>query len=943
MSAGDPTITINVFAKTANANKALATTGQGVKQLGNAAGTATGQVNTMNGGLNRMAKSVGTLAAAYLGLRGAISAMRGLLSVNLDFEDSMASVRAVTAQNVGFTEAAFQRMQDEARRLGSTTRFAASEAAEGLKFLGMAGFTAEEATRSLQGTLQLAQAGNIGLGESADIVSNIMSAFGAEADETTNYVDLLAKTASTSNNSILELGDAMKFAAPILAGLKMEATEGAAAFGVLGNAGIKAGMAGAGLRMVLGQLAKENGPAVKALKSLGVAYSEINPQANSLAQIFQNLSRAGVDVSGVFSAFDARAANVAQVLVQNADELGTYTGKLRSAGGAAQEMADAMDNTLKGAFLRARSAIQEAALNIGEGFVPAVRAAAESLSGLVNRMNATGTLEKFGANMAKGFTALISVLSATTRAFSALNEMPGPLKFALKTMAVLWGINKIAASGFMLGTIAKGKSLGAAMWMLRLRLNSMGVQFNLLRAQGVTGFRAIGMAATAAGVSIKAAMISTGIGALIVGLGMLVEHLMSTKEAANQAAKSLRDVRRSSQDFNVDVNIGIDEATTLEQLDDLEDRIRERMKQIRRQTADAAEDADEDAVVEVKLLDGTIEEQNLREKINEIGQRDLSLMQSKLTEIEKQREVLAAQLEIEKEKTAEQEKQVASAKERKKLEDSTGASIKAEIEADQDEMMEGIGFDMEETVRIKAAGFEDIDAYEARLDELKNKRIMQALPGAPQMTDDELTELKELFALKEKLMEIDTRREEAAEATRDIDAELAILNAKINGQDELAKRLKQEQDIRKMTLALEKKGIEDAEKKARALVQAKAEAAEQDKKDQKQNQRADANLVADSIQSIGGGGGFFAGADALESSSARTADASERTADNTAAIAANGPTTPTVGGEGGGTTASIGTSAQSSTQTGLLSSMLEVLRGIRNDLGNPTGGEIAIS
>lgn len=447
MAAGDPTVTINVFAQTNQANQALGQVGANIRGVGDSSKKTTSLVGGMGKGLMKMVGAVAGLAAAYGGLRGAVGLMGQLVTVNMTFEDSMAQARSVTEQNAGFTEEAFKRMGAEARRLGATTKFSASQAAEGLKFLGMAGFTAEQATRSLAGTLQLAQAGNLELGNSADIVSNIMSAYGANASETGTYVDILAKTAATSNNSIQELGESMKFAAPISAGLGQSVHETAAAFAVLGQAGIKAGMSGAGLRMVMSQLTNSSSATVKTLTALGVAYEDIDPKANNLQTIFTNLKNAGVDVEGVFSAFDARAANVAQVLVRNADSLGEYTKRILDSKGAAETMAATMDNTFKGSVLRMKSAWQELLLTIGDsGVMNGLRGMLDDVSGVLAKV--TQSVKTLKAVFESGELGELFKLSLQLASIQAVNFLLGGLVAAFNV-----------ATAYLLGSVSLLTSL----------------------------------------------------------------------------------------------------------------------------------------------------------------------------------------------------------------------------------------------------------------------------------------------------------------------------------------------------------------------------------------------------------------------------------------------------------------------------------------------------
>ena len=147
------------------------------------------------------------LITAMAGVGTTIVLFRTATHSVVRFEKAMGEVAAIT----NATAENFKMLQAEAMRLGATTMFSGEQEAQGLKFLAMAGLSAEEATKALQGTLNLAQAGAMNLGDATDIASNIMTAFRKEASELGDIVDDLATIASSSNTSIQQLGDAMKY------------------------------------------------------------------------------------------------------------------------------------------------------------------------------------------------------------------------------------------------------------------------------------------------------------------------------------------------------------------------------------------------------------------------------------------------------------------------------------------------------------------------------------------------------------------------------------------------------------------------------------------------------------------------------------------------------------------------------------------------------------
>ena len=182
--------------------------------------------------------------------------------IAVDFEDSMARVGAVARAD----DEAMARLTATARQLGRDTVFSASQAAEGMKYLAMAGFNANETIAAMPGMLDLAAAGNTDLGRTADIASDILSAFKLKAEYMGQVSHTLAKTFTTSNTSLEMLGDTMKYVGPVAASVGMSLQDTSAMAGMLGNVGIKASQAGTVMRAELLRLAA---PARMARDALG--------------------------------------------------------------------------------------------------------------------------------------------------------------------------------------------------------------------------------------------------------------------------------------------------------------------------------------------------------------------------------------------------------------------------------------------------------------------------------------------------------------------------------------------------------------------------------------------------------------------------------------------------------------------------------------------------
>jgi len=297
---------------------------------------------------------------------GARSAIRTYAT----YEQSIATVRGVLGGQLGDQEKLHQSMlglESTARRLGATTRFSASEAAEGILFLTRAGFSANESMDAIGATLNLAQSGAIGLGEAADYASNIVSGFGLAAAETNRVVDTLVATSNRSNTDIRQLAEAMKYAAPIAGALGREVEEASAAVGVLGDSGIQGSMAGTNLRGIFVKLLNPSGEAKKAIESLGLSIADLDPKTNSLADIFDKLTKAGAGATEMTQIFMSRNAAAALTLAKSTDKLRELEQANINASGEAAELARVMDDTLTGSFKSMISAAQELVLQLGEG------------------------------------------------------------------------------------------------------------------------------------------------------------------------------------------------------------------------------------------------------------------------------------------------------------------------------------------------------------------------------------------------------------------------------------------------------------------------------------------------------------------------------------------------------------------------------------------------
>lgn len=253
------------------------------------------------------------------------------------------------------------------------------EAAEGQKFLAMAGFQTNEILNAMPGLLDLAASSNMELGRAADIASNILSAFNYEADQTTRIADVLAKGASSANTSVEQLGGAMKYVAPVASTLNHEVEGLVASIGFMSDAGVQGEQAGRQLRQGLLRLANPTGKAADLIEELGINVFDSNNDMKQMHEVVGELEKGlkGMDSQARAAAlaviFGAESvAGWSTLIDRGSQELAEYTKELENAEGSAAKMAKVMEDNAKGSLREFRSASEEVGIAIMQHVLPAV-------------------------------------------------------------------------------------------------------------------------------------------------------------------------------------------------------------------------------------------------------------------------------------------------------------------------------------------------------------------------------------------------------------------------------------------------------------------------------------------------------------------------------------------------------------------------------------------
>ena len=338
----------------------------------------------------------------------------------VDFELAMAKVGAIT--NEAADSKGFKALTKQARELGRTTQYTATQASEAMQFLGMAGLNTNQILAATPSVLNLAIAGNMDLGRTADIASNILTGFNMEAERTGEVADILAQASRSTNVNVEMLGQTMKFIAPAAAAVGGTLSETATLAGVLGDAGIQATMAGTMLRSTylrlaapakagakaLGQMRNEMGIsaeempdvakeallAQKRLSGLGVKIFE-NGKMRSMVSILKEMHHATKNLADdeklsiIKDIFGTRSTAGALAIFKSVEtgRLDEVEEKINNANGAAKEMADRLKNTTSGAFKEFASAIESVGISIGSVLLPAFASIAKTAANVAGRVS----------------------------------------------------------------------------------------------------------------------------------------------------------------------------------------------------------------------------------------------------------------------------------------------------------------------------------------------------------------------------------------------------------------------------------------------------------------------------------------------------------------------------------------------------------------------------
>lgn len=307
-----------------------------------------------------------------------------------DFDAAMSKVAAVS----GAAGEELDALREKAREMGAKTKFSASEAAEAMNYMAMAGWKTEDMLNGIEGIMNLAAASGEELALTSDIVTDALTAFGLTAADSGHFADVLAAASSNANTNVAMMGETFKYAAPVAGALGFSVEDTAEAIGLMANAGIKSTQAGTSLRSIMTVLSGD-------VKFCGEALGEVQIQTTNADGSMRELTDILADCRVAFSQLsESEQASAAKTLVgKNAmsgflalmnaapADIEKLQGAISSCDGTSLAMAETMQDNLTGQLTILKSQLEELAISFSDILMPTIRSIVSHIQGLVDKLN----------------------------------------------------------------------------------------------------------------------------------------------------------------------------------------------------------------------------------------------------------------------------------------------------------------------------------------------------------------------------------------------------------------------------------------------------------------------------------------------------------------------------------------------------------------------------
>ena len=335
-----------------------------------------GNVGNAEPRMSKALKKIGAAVVAAFAVDKIKDFGKACISAGMDFDSQMSTVAAIS----GATGEEFEILRAKAQEMGATTAFSATESAQAMEYMAMAGWKTTDITNGLAGVMNLAAASGEDLATTSDIVTDAMTAFGMSADQSTYFADVLAQTATNANTNVGMMGETFKYVAPLAGAMGYNIEDMSAAIGLMANAGIKGSQSGTSLRNIITNLASPTDTVAGAMDDLGISLTDSDGKTKSFGETLSDLRISFADLDEVQKTQYASAIAGKEgmsgllALINSSDEdFDKLTDSIKNCTGASEKMAEIRLDNLEGDVTLFKSALEGAQIAISDKLTPVLR------------------------------------------------------------------------------------------------------------------------------------------------------------------------------------------------------------------------------------------------------------------------------------------------------------------------------------------------------------------------------------------------------------------------------------------------------------------------------------------------------------------------------------------------------------------------------------------
>lgn len=480
------------------------------EDMGDAIEDSSKQAKDASDGFTIMKGALAELVAD--GIRLAVDGLKDLAketyNAGANFESAMSQVEAVSGASAEEIDA----LTDKAKEMGETTKFSATESAEAFNYMAMAGWKTEDMIDGISGIMNLAAASGEDLATTSDIVTDALTAMGYSAKDSGRLADVMAAASSNANTNVGLMGSTFQYAAPIVGALGYSMEDTAVAIGLMANAGIKGDKAGTSLRSTLSRLSAPPKECAEAMEDLGLSLTDANGEMKPLSAVMTDLRKKFKGLSETQQTQYAKSiagtnAMSGLLAIVNAapEDFDKLTKAVEESNGAAQDMADTMNDNVAGQITLLQSKMEGIMIEIFEKLAPYIREGIDEISKSLDTVD----WSKFADGVGDFAKKIIELF-----------------KFVISNGGSIVEVLKLIATAFV--TYKAVSIVGGV-------ISAFSSLFSLIKAG--TGVMA----------ALNTTMGLTPVGAVALGISALVTAVVAYSDASKKATENVNEERKATE------------------------------------------------------------------------------------------------------------------------------------------------------------------------------------------------------------------------------------------------------------------------------------------------------------------------------------------------------------------------------------------------------------